>query len=121
MIVYDNISNNISISKEDLIEKLNSGDKTIRFVPPGFRTGCLSLQEFLEHSYLIAQVGDGMLKTVERVAKNCNNEKANIFCLNKPEIDTMQCTIVDSYCNKLSISVTYCDNNLNSCVLGIVS
>ena len=120
VMVYDNTSNNMSVSKEDLIERLSSGDKTVRFVPSGFRTGCISLQDFLEHPYLIAQVGEDMLKTVERVAKNYNNTKADIFCLNKPDIDIKQCTQVDSYSGKLCISVTYCDNELDTCVLGIL-
>lgn len=88
VIVYDNRDGKMPSNSKDLMEKLNAGDKSVRFVPKGFRTGSMPISEFLKHPYTIAQVGEDMLETAKRVAEYFHKKDAYVFDLDSAKSDT---------------------------------
>lgn len=96
VIVYDNTDGKMPANSKDLMVKLSAGDKSVRFVPKGFKTGAMPISDFLKHPYTIAQVGEDMLETVERVAKYYHKKEAYVFGLDSAERDTRRFTALDS-------------------------
>lgn len=76
-IVYDNINGKIPVDYKSLMERFNAKDKSVRFVPRGFKTGSMPISDFLKHPYIIAQFGEDMLETLERVVKIYNEKTAS--------------------------------------------
>jgi len=81
VLVYDNIDGKMPQTSKGLLELLNAKDKRVRLVSPGFKTGIMPISEFLMNSYTIAQAGEGMIETAERIAKACNKSRAYVFGL----------------------------------------
>ncbi|MBI2046663.1 hypothetical protein HYT26_00670 [Candidatus Pacearchaeota archaeon] len=76
VIVYDNVDEDMPSDKKSLIKRYKDGDKSVRIVPYGFKTGEQSVGEFLKNPYVIAQIGNkDMLDVVERVAKGIGKRK----------------------------------------------
>lgn len=76
-IVYDNIDGKMPVNRKSLMEKSSAKDEFVRFVPRGFKTGSMPISDFLKHPYIIAQVGEDMLETLERVVKIYNEKTAS--------------------------------------------
>ena len=96
VIVYDNVDGKMPANSKDLLEKLSAGDSSVRFVPKGFKTGAMPISEFLKHPYTIAQVGEDMLETIERVAKYYHKKEAYVFGLDNAVSDTKRFTALGS-------------------------
>ena len=79
LFVYDDVSGSMPKTRDGLIKFLENESGKVRLINPNFKPGCLTLAEFMEHPYLVAQVGEEMLPTVERVAKQIFNENAYLF------------------------------------------
>ncbi|KPJ66436.1 MAG: hypothetical protein AMJ43_08145 [Coxiella sp. DG_40] len=64
------IRKKIPMAQSELIEKLESGDESVRFVPFGFKMGELTAPEVAKHPYIIALAGEeGAEKLAEIVEK----------------------------------------------------
>jgi len=96
VLVYDNTDGKMPQTSEELLKLYDAKDKRVRFVKPGFKTGVMPISEFLEHPYTIAQVGEDMFKTAERVAKVCHKKEAYVFGLYKANSDVKRLTAVNS-------------------------
>lgn len=87
------IKKKISMDKSELIERLESGDESVRFVPLGFKTGELTAREAAKHPYITALAGkEGAEKLAEILEKyfkefylgiprNFNNEIVRVCSL----------------------------------------
>lgn len=56
------------MDRKSLVEKLESGDKSVRFVPTGFRTGNHTPRQLEESSYIIALAGEEGAEKLAEVA-----------------------------------------------------
>ncbi len=103
VIVYDNVRGEITPNSNDLMQRVKAGDEALRFLPKGFMyiNGTKEfLPEFLESPYLIAQVGEGMDETVERVVKafnTCDEPHVVFFASDKAISDTRRYTKLSGY------------------------
>jgi len=97
VLVYDNTDGKMPQTSEELLKLRDAKDKRVRFVKPGFEIGVMPILEFLKHPYTIAQVGEDMLETVERVAKACHKKEAYVFGLDKANSDEKRLTALYSY------------------------
>lgn len=80
VIVYDNVDGKMPSDRESLIQMHKDGDKAVRIVPYGFKTGQQSIDELLKNEYVIAQVGDkDLLDSVKRVAKRVSKDKPYVW------------------------------------------
>jgi hypothetical protein len=87
VIVYDNIDGKMPKTSRGLLQLIEAGDRRVRLLKPDFKTGCMSLVNFLKNPYTIAQVGEEMISVVERVAKACHKTRAGILSLEKQRLD----------------------------------
>lgn len=119
--VYDNSDGKMPKNKEDLIGLLNSKDKRVRFVCPEFKTGTMSLSEFLANPLTIAQIGENMLEIAERVAKSCNEKEACILGPSMTGFNRERLTAIVSkwFGGRLGIYSLCHEGNNNGCSFGI--
>jgi|SRR3989344_1896625 len=119
-IVYDNIDGKMPSDSKGLIKLLDSGDKRVRLVKPGFESGNMSISKFLKNSYTIAQIGEEMLPVAERIAKAFDKTEAYVFGIDKEDLDEKRLTAVGSYWDddrRLSLGGCF----VGGCYFGYVS
>ena len=121
ILVYDNIEGKMPQTSEGLLGLVNEKDERVRLVNPGFRTGYISISEFLKNPYAIAQIGENMIETAERVAKAFNKKEAFLYGLDKSDSDAKGLTAVGSdwYDSRLNINGYYHDGSNGGCVSGV--
>ena len=97
LFVYDNIDGKMPQTSEGLLALISAKDPRVKFVQPGFKTGLLSLNQFIENPVIIAYVGEEMIPTVERVAKALNPNETSVYALDKSNQDTKTLSGVSGY------------------------
>ena len=96
-IVYDNVDGKMPSDRKSLAKRHKDGDKAVRIVPYGFKTGEQSVDEFLKNPYVIAQIGNkDMLDVVKRVAEGISENKPYIGALNPTREDVKRYSALDS-------------------------
>jgi hypothetical protein len=103
------------------MKKIESGDGAVRFVERGFKTGEMSIQDFLKHPYLLAQVGEDMVDVVERVANQCNKAKVWIYGIDQAEQDRRRYTSLCDYHGRLDVNGGYFDVGRNGYAFGVLN
>lgn len=121
VLVYDNIDGKMPQTSKGLIKLLDAKDQRVRLVKPGFKTGSMSISEFLKHPYVIAQIGEKMIETAERVAKACHETEAYVFGLDRADSDTKRLTAVCSGWDggRLFLDGDYGEGNNGGCASGV--
>ena len=120
ILVYDNIEGKMPQTSEGLLGLVNEKDERVRLVNPGFRTGYISISEFLKNPYAIAQIGENMMETAERIAKSFK-EEVYVNGLDKSDSDLKMLTAVSSRLNDSGLSLNGdCHGGPNNgCVSGV--
>lgn len=121
VIVYDNTDGKMPSTRKDLTKRIEAGDKSVRFVPKGFKRDEQSVEELLKNPYLIAQVGgEEMLPIVEQVAKTLKR-KPYVWALDDVTSDTHRFTALDSYWYDIRLSLDgYCNSDYDDgCASGV--
>ncbi len=68
------ISNSKDLEESELVKKLETGDKSIRFVPFGYKTGEMSYLELAKNAYVRALAGDEGAEKLADVADKFRND-----------------------------------------------
>ncbi len=98
VIVYDNPDGTMPSDRKSLIKRHKDGDKAVRIVPYGFRTGRQSVDELLKNPYVIAQIGNKeILDVVKRVAEGISENEPHLWALNPTQEDVKRYTALYSY------------------------
>ncbi len=103
--VYDNPDGKMPHTSEELIRLLEGGDRRVKFVNPDFKTGTMSIHQFLCNPITIAQIGQEMLGAAERVAgalyegKNYYASASYIFCPDRNALDKRSFTTINTGIN----------------------
>ncbi len=98
VIVYDNADGKMPSDRKSLIKRRKDGDEAVRIVPYGFKTGSQSVDELLENSYVIAQIGNkDMLDVVKRVAERISKNNPYVWALDSTREDVERYTALCSY------------------------
>lgn len=101
VILYDNVDGNMPSDRASLIKRMKDGDKAVRVVKYGFKTGRQSVSDLVANPYIIGQVGDKdfVEDVVARVAKNISKRDPCVYAfyvLNHPTSkDTHSYTALD--------------------------
>ena len=121
ILVYDNIEGKMPQTSKGLLDLVNKKDERVRLVNPGFKRGSMPISEFLKNPYAIAQIGENMMETVERVAKAFNEKEAFVYDLDNLDSDVKRLTAVSSGWNdcRLGLDGDYHDGNNSGCVSGV--
>jgi len=82
VIIYDNLIGKILPFNK--LKKFVEKDKNFRFVPFGFKTGNMSLEDFLSNPLVINHFKEDSMKIVEKIAKHFKGEPyASALCYPK--------------------------------------
>ena len=75
------------MNKDSLVKRLKQGDKKVRFVPFGFKTGIQNLLDFQKNPYIVARYGE---EGAEKIAEVASRYKSNprIFSFNSVNEET---------------------------------
>jgi len=121
VIVYDNIEGKMPQTNKGLLDLVNKKDERVRLVQPEFKMGRMPISEFFKNPYAIAQIGENMIETAERVAKAFNKKEAFVYGLDKSDSDVKRLTAVSSGWNdcRLGLDGDYHDGNNSGCVSGV--
>jgi len=121
VIVYDNIKGKMPQTSKGLLGLIDKKDERARLVNPGFKTGYMPISEFLKNPYTIAQIGENMIETAERVAKAFNKKEAYVRGLSKSDSDAKRLTAVCScwYDSRLGLDGDFLDGDYDGCVSGV--
>src|SRR3989344_9433318 len=111
VLVYDDIKGKMPQTSKGLLELVNKKDERVRLVHPGFETGCMPISKFLKNPYVIAQIGENMMETAERIANAFNKKEAFVYGLDKSDSDVKRLTAVisDWYDSRLNLGGNYHD------------
>lgn len=121
VIVYDNIDGQMPSTSSELMKLVEAGNKRTRFVKEDFKTGWMSISDFLKHPYTIAQIGEDMIPVAERVAKQLHKKEAYVSGLSRANSDTKRFTALGGYGGGgFSLSGGY-DGGGGGCASGILS
>ena len=121
VIVYDNVDGKMPSNRKDLTKRLEAGDKSVRFVPKGFKREAQSVADLLKNSYVIAQVGgEEMLPIVEQVAVNLKRNPY-VWALEDVKDDVHRFTALGSYgCDfRLYLDGNYRGDGNDGCASGV--
>ena len=121
ILVYDNIEGKMPQTSKGLLDLVNAKDKRVRFVNPGFETGYMPISEFLKNPYAIAQIGENMMETAEKVAKAFHKKEAYVNGLDRSSSDTKRLTALYSswYDSRLNLNGNCLGGNYDGCVSGV--
>src|SRR3989344_1296591 len=121
ILVYDNIEGKMPQTSKGLLDLVNKKDERVRLVNPGFKRGSMPISEFLKNPYAIAQIGENMMETVERVAKAFNEKEAFVYDLDNLDSDVKRLTAVNSDWSgsRLALNGDYHGGNDSGCVSGV--
>ena len=127
VILYDNVDGNMPSDRASLIKRMKDGDKAVRLVKYGFKTGSQSVSDLVANPYIIAQVGDKDVAedVVARVAKNISKISPYVGTLN-PNLtseDIHRYTEVNSYRDgaRLDVDGVYYDDCGHGYASGVLS
>ena len=107
VILYDNVGGNIPSDRASLIKRMKDGDKAVRVIPYGFKTGSQSVADFVANPYIIGQVADKDFAedVVARVAKKVSKLNPYISALDPQSRDIKRYSAVTSYWDDNSLAV----------------
>ena len=97
VLVYDDIKGKMPQTSKGLLGLVDKKDERARLVNPGFKTGIMPISEFLKNPYAIAQIGENMIETAERIAKAFNKKEAFLSRLDKLDSGMKRLTAVSSF------------------------
>ena len=103
---YDDVDGTMPRDRAGLVKRHKDGDKAVRIVPYGFRTGRQSTDEFLKNPWVIAQIKDKeMLEIVRKVAekvseirgaKTPSEKESGVWALNPTKNDVETYSVLGS-------------------------
>lgn len=98
VIIYDNVDGDMPSDRASLIKRMKDGDKAVRVVPYGFKTGSQSVSDLVVNPYIIGQVGDKNFAEdiVARVAEKISKLNPYIYALDPQSRDLKRYTAVSS-------------------------
>ncbi|MEK6875283.1 MAG: hypothetical protein AABX30_01225 [Nanoarchaeota archaeon] len=98
VILYDNIDGTMPTDRASLIKRMKDGDKAVRLVKYGFKTGNQSVSDLVANSYIIGQVTDKDFAedVVARVAEKISRKAPYVGALDSQNRDLKKYTAVDS-------------------------
>lgn len=99
VILYDNVDGKMPSDRANLIKRMRDGDKAVRLVKYGFKTGSQSVSDLVANPYIIGQVADKDFAedVVARVAEKISKRNPYVYALSPTSEDTHKYTAVDSY------------------------
>ncbi len=121
VLVYDNIDGKMPQTSKGLLDLVNAKDERVRLVHSEFERGYMSISKFLKNPYTIAQIGENMIETAERIAKSISKKGAYVFGLDKSSSDTKRLTAVGSDWNdgRLDLDGDSRAGDSDGCVSGV--
>jgi len=125
VILYDNVDGNMPSDRASLIKRMKDGDKAVRLVKYGFKTGSQSVSDLVANPYIIAQVGDKDVAedVVARVAKKVSKRLPYVYALEPQDRDVKRYSAVDSYWNggRLHVGGYCCGDREDGFASGVLS
>ena len=107
VILYDNIDGNMPSDRKSLLKRMKDGDKAVRVIPYGFKTGSQSVSDLVANPYIIGQVADKDFAedVVARVAKKVSKLNPYIYALDPQRRDIKRYTALysDWYDGRLDV------------------